>query len=291
MSRSRYNFFDQQTNELAEVIEFDLIDNPGCRAWQYAVLLNDKARTLGKCCPFTYVRPPANIDEIYNRLKNTINQLEATDFPIEFDIPESFDQADSDLMNRLHRHFTNSCYALWDYRYAKSVTQQQIIDAILHELNELVHELEIYMATPHRMQLVQQWSQEEVYVQCDGRELGYDIFPFRQYHSFDQADLILDGYILGKTLLQSYVCYDDPASWDTAGHMKTNGGAAITVDDVRQQIYNSSDFNKWLRDYGVEKHQRFADFPLGHFVPGHRYKIESLKKELWKYSSSIEILL
>ena len=78
---------------------------------------------------------------------------------------------------------------------------------------------------------------------------------------------------------------------DTAGHMKTNGGAAITVDDVRQQIYNSSDFNKWLRNYGVEKHQRFADFPLGHFVPGHRYKIESLKKELRKYSSSIEILL
>lgn len=291
MSRARYNFFDQQLNELAEVIEFDLIDNPGCRAWQYAVLLNDKARSLAKCCPIRYAKPPANIDEIYNRLKTIINQLEATDFPIEFDIPESFDQDNSDLMNRLHRHFTNSCYALWDHRYAKSVSQQQTIDMILNELNELIHELERYIATPHRMQLIQRWSQEEVLVRCDGRELGYDIFPFRQYHSFDQADLILDGYILGKTLLESYVCYDDPTSWDTAGHMKTNGGAIITVDDVRQQIYNSSDFDKWLEHYGVEKQYQCADFPLGHFVPGHRSKMELLKKQLFKYSSSIEILL
>jgi hypothetical protein len=291
MSRAVYKFYDQQTSELSEVIEFDLVDNPGCKAWQFAVLLNSKSRYLKKSSPVRYTPPPANIDEIYNNLKVIISQVNTTEFPVEFDVPLSFQQVDQDFMNRLHRHFTNSCYTLWDHRYANIGPHQEAVSLVLHELNESIHYLENHLQTPYKIQLAKNYPQEEVHVRCNGEEIGYDIFPFRCYHSYDQADLILDGYILGKTLLESFLCDDNPINWDTAGHMKTNGGAIITVDDVRQQIYNSLEFNNWLQKHNVEKHCRHADFPLGYFVSGHRSKFESLKKELWKYSSSIEILL
>jgi hypothetical protein len=291
MNRAVYKFFDQQTTELAEVIEFDLVDNPGCKAWQFAVLLNSKSRHLKKFPLIKYARPPVNVDKIYDNLKVIISQINTTEFPVEFDVPPTFKYADQDLMNRLHRHFTNSCYTLWDLRYANVGPSQESVSLVLHELNEVIHRLENYLQTPYKIQLAKTYTQEEVHVQCDGNEFGYDIYPFRCYHSYDQADLILDSYILGKTLLESFACNDNPINWDTAGHMKTNGGAIITVGDVRQQIYNSPEFNNWLQEHNVNKHSMHADFPLGYFAPGHRSKFESLKKELWKYSSSIEILL
>ena len=291
MARAIYKFFDQSSNELAEIIEFDLVDNPGSKAWQFSVLLNNKSRYLKKFSPIRYTQPPANVDEIYNNLKVIISQVNTTEFPVEFDIPVSFSQADQDFMNRLHRHFTNSCYTLWDYRYVNVGPHQELVSSVLHELNEVIHYLEMYLQTPYKIQFAKNYPQEEVHVRCDGEEIGYDIFHFRRYHSYDQADLILDGYILGKTLLESFACNDNPINWDTAGHMKTNGGAIITVDDVRQQIYNSLEFNNWLQEHKVEKQYMHADFPLGYFVPGHRSKFELLKKELCKYSAEIEILL
>jgi len=290
MSRAVYKFYDRQTNELAEIIEFDLIDNPGCRAWQYAVLLNDKARDMVKLSPIRYMQPPVNINEIYAGLKDAVSNINQTEFPVEFDVPESFDQIDQDLMNRLHRHFTNSCYTLWDHRYHNTGPHQEFLNVILHELNTRVHEVEMYTSTPHKLRLIESYPQEEIHFLCDS-QTGYDMYPFRKYHSFEHADLILDGYILGKTLLESFACDDDPTSWDTNGHMRTNGAAVVVMDHVRQQIYHSLEFTEWLRKHRTERRRKHADFPLGNFVAGHRSKMEALMPTLDKYSSSIEILL
>jgi hypothetical protein len=290
MSRAVYTFTNKEDNQLVDVVEFDLLDNPGCRAWQYAVLLNNKSRTISKknAVVFTTVIP-SDINDQYAHLKSIIDQLSTTEFKTDLCIPESFDLVTQDFMNALHRHFTNSCAELWDPRYT-NFDQQDSLNKMLQELNIDIHKLERFVPTKYKLKYYQN-NNDEIWILNDGRELGYDIFPFRQYHSYEPADLILDPYILGKNLLESFVCDDDPTSWDTHGHMRTNGGACIFLSTHRQEIYESKEFTEWLASRGLTKYQKPADFPLGNFVPGHKVKIDALKNQLFKYSCQVNIQL
>jgi hypothetical protein len=288
MSRAVCTFVDQLSGQTVDVIEFDLIDNAGCRAWQYAVMLNNKSRRIYQARPINFqnTRPP-NIADRYESMKATFKELSATEFAWNHNVPESFDQVDQEFLNLAHRHFTNSCQTLWDPRYSKTVDLE--LDKILHDLNSIVHELEIYVPTPTRLKYY--LTGKEIRLINDSKELGYDILPFKQYHSYQPSDLILNSYILGKTLMESFAGHDNPTSWDTAGHIRTNGGAHILIDGTRQQIYNSVEFNQWLQDYNLKKHMTLADFPLGNFVPGHRSRAETLYKDLDKYSAQVDIQL
>jgi hypothetical protein len=288
MSRAVCTFVDCATGETAEVIEFDLIDNPGVRAWRYAVMLNNKSRYLYRRRPIIFQKArPSDIADRYEFLKSIVTKLSTTEFAWNYPVPETFDQVDQEFLNLAHRHFTNSCLTLWDPRQPRSIDFD--LDRILHDLNDIVHELEIYIPTPNKLRYY--LTGQEIRLINDVRELGYDILPFKSYHSYEPADLILDSYILGKTLIESFACHDDPISWDTAGHVRTNGGAQILLDRTRQQIYVSTEFNQWLQDHNLEKHMTWADFPLGNFVSGHRAKAESLYKDLDKYSAHINITL
>lgn len=289
MSRvAAYSFIDLETNQTADVIEFELIDNPGSRAWQYAVMLNSPERFVSLASPIQVPNPlPANISDQYQVLKETVEKLANMNFPYPEVLPENFDTVDQELMNRLHRHFTNSCLDLWDLRYPRQNATD--VDKILQKLNFLVHELEHYLPTNVKIKYGK--SVTELWTICNGQELSYDIFPLRQYHSYEPADLIIDGHILGKTLLESFKCQDTPTSWDTRGHMRTNGGANMLLENFRQEIYNSQDFIDWLTQHGTDKNRSFADFPLGYFVPGHKQKLKELIKTLNKYSVKVHILL
>jgi hypothetical protein len=288
MSRAVYTFVDLETNETADVIEFDLIENPGSRAWQYAVMLNSPERSTSLMSPIEIPRPlTTDVFSKYQVLKDTVEKLAVTDFPYPEVLPENFDTVDQELMNRLHRHFTNSCLDLWDLRYPRqNVTD---VDRILQKLNSLVHALENYLSTNVKIKYGK--SRTEVWTICNGMGLSYDIFPLRQYHSYEPADLIMGGHILGKTLLESFKCQDTPTSWDTRGHMRTNGDANMLLENFRQEIYNSQDFTDWLTQHGTDKNRSFADFPLGYFVPGHKQKLKELIKTLKKYSVKVHILL
>lgn len=288
MSKAAFAFTDKQSNQTVDVIEFDLIDNPGCRAWQYAVMLNSPVRKVYQSSSVLYTPEPGNhAKELYQQLQLVITSLSVTEFPVEAHIPESVHDASQQLMNQLHRHFTNSCRTLWNLEHQTSPDPQ--LDYLLHELNRIVHELEQYCPTDQKIKY--HGHRNEIWIINDGKELGYDIFPFRQFHSYEHADLILDSYILGKTLIESFVCDDDPSSWDTSGHMKTNGGAVIQLDTLRQNIYNTPEFADWLNQHKVTREQKLADFPLGYFVSGHRHKAETIKKDLHKYSCSVSIKL
>jgi hypothetical protein len=289
MSRAVYTFTDEETNQTADVVEFDLLDNAGCRAWQYAVMLNDKSRRIFKKTTTFPVTIPTDINKQYAHLKFIVDQLSTTEFKTDLVVPESFDSVTQDFMNLLHRHFTNSCATLWSPEYT-NFDQQNIIDKILHDLNNNIHRLEIYVLTKNKLQY-SQIENSEIWIINDGYDLGYDIAPFRQYHSYEPADLILDSYILGKTLLESFVCEDDPTSWDTQGHVRTNGGACLVLTGHREILYNSKEFAEWLESYGLIKHQTYADFPLGNFAPGHRSKMDALKNQLFKYSCRVHIQL
>lgn len=288
MSRAAYTFVDIETNQAVDVIEFELINNPGVKAWQYAVMLNGPERFVS-VCP-TIPSPgqlPANIDQQYQDFKNIVAQLASTDFPFDEPLPDLFESVDQNLLNKIHRHFTTSCFDLWDLRYKRY--DVETTNQILQRINDMIHDLERYIPTSIKTKYG--GSISELWAICNGMELSYDIFPLRQYHSYEPADLIMDGHILGKTLLESFKCLDDPNSWDTRGHMRTNGGAIMCLDDSRKEIYNSQDFLNWLTQHGTNKNKTFADFPLGNFVAGHRQKLSALIKTLDKFSVKVEILL
>jgi hypothetical protein len=290
MSRALYTFTNKESNQLVDVVEFNLLDNPGCRAWQYAVMLNSKSRIILKKVTATLnTKIPTDINDQYAHLKSIIDQLSTTEFKTDLYVPESFDLVAQDFMNALHRHFTNSCAKLWNLQYT-NFDQQNNLNTILQELNISIHKLEDFIPTKHKLKYYQN-NNNEIWTINNGRELGYDIFPFRQYHSYEPADLILDSYILGKTLLESFVCDDDPTSWDTHGHMRTNGGACMVLSKHRQEIYESKEFAEWLESRGLTTYQKPADFPLGNFVPGHRSKMDALKNQLFKYSCQLNIQL
>lgn len=290
MSRAAYTLTNKTDNQIADVIEFDLLDNPGCRAWQYAVLLNDKSRSIhyGRPAAF-HSPPPENIQQRYQEFKKVINQLADLGFVFDQSVPDSFVLVTQDFMNQAHRHFTNCCQIIWSSTYTDFDLQARA-NSLLQTLNSHVHFIESYVATPNKIKYSVNQNLE-IYLFNDGKELGYDMFPFRQYHSYDHADLILDPYILGKTLIESFLCDDDPSHWDTTGHVKTNGGACILLDNHRQRLYGSQEFNQWLDRHRVNKNSRFADFPLGNFVPGHKQKLQALKKGLGSYNCSVSIKL
>jgi hypothetical protein len=286
MNRAVYTIVDKIRNQTVDTIEFDLLDNPGCRAWQYAVMLNDNTRYFERTGIYIPVRSEQCLHE-YEEFKTVLKQLDQTEFKFEKPVPEDFSLVNQNFMNHAHRYFTNSCLSLWNIKYANFENQKQIND-LLQTLNELIHQLEPYLPTTNKLKY--SWiGTNEIRVINNGQELGYDIFPFRRYHSYEPADLIMDPYILGKTLLESFMCEDDPTSWDTSGHVRTNGGSVILLDSHRQTIYNSQDFDQWLTQHGTNKHLRHADFSLGYFVPGHKEKLLSLKNSLHNFYCTVEI--
>jgi len=291
MSCCRVTITERQDGSVADVIEFELLDNPGARAWQYAVMLNAKSRQIRYRSAIEVKSWPENAGDLHEELFRIQNELADTEFPFQDHIPASLDELDQDFLNRAHRHFTNSCGILWNPRRARS--RDMHMDHVLHRLNDVVHELELAVPTAHKTQYGGRGL--EIWLPNDGRELGYDIFPFRQYHSFEPADLILDAYILGKTLLESFACHDDPTAWDVSGHLTTNGGAIVCMDRTRHEIYQSQDFHAWLASWNLISKQVLADFPLGMFRPGHRSRMEAVSHELLrnsqKYSAELDIRL
>jgi len=290
MSCCRVIITDRKDGSVADVIEFDLLDNPGVRAWQYAVLLNAKSRRVRYRSAIEVQPRLPHADDLHAEFFQIQHELGNTEFPFQDHIPASLDELDQDFLNRAHRHFTDSCEIFWNLRRTRQ--RDMRVDRVLHRLNDVIHELEPAVPTAHKIQHGGQGL--EIWLLADGRELGYDIFPFRQYHSFEPADLILDAYILGKTLLESFACHDDPTAWDTSGHIRTNGGAIVCMDRARHEIYESQDFHDWLASWNLISKQVLADFPLGMFRPGHRSRMEAVSRELrnsQKYSAELDIRL
>ena len=91
----------------------------------------------------------------------------------------------------------------------------------------------------------------------------------------EHADVILDTYILGKTLIESFLNQDNPVNWDTSGHVRTNGGCCFLMTDARNRIYKSQEFKNWLQEHNASMNNIYADFPLGNFAPGHKKKLDT----------------
>jgi hypothetical protein len=269
--KAHFKFFDKNNNFI-DIITVNLFDNPGVKAWAYAVMLNNKERNIGFKFPFGTYSDPEKKQLLYTDIKQNVASLAEIGLVFNKTIPESSELIDQLTLNLLHRFFTECCLTIWNDQYT-DIELQTRANSLLQKLNTDIHDLEDLCPNGHK----EQWSQNllEIWILNSSQEIGYDIKPFRKYHSTDHADVILDTYILGKTLIESFLTQDNPNHWDTSGHVRTNGGCCFMLSDTRSQIYKSLEFNNWLKQHGVSHDRVYADFPLGNFETGHKEKLKN----------------
>jgi hypothetical protein len=286
--------FLTSTGVIVDTVQVNLINSAACRAWQYAVMLNQNTRSVKN---INGIKPRHNTDlsslvSMYDELVDYLHQLNNTQFTIKETIPEKFDQTDQAFYNRIHRHFTTSVRKLWSEDSQIKANELNKINDVLEKINLSVHQLESSCLTPAK----ELWGDtiKELWIKCPG--YGYDINPFRDCHSLNHADLIMDCYILGKTLIQSFFCSDNPTAIDTCGHRMTNGGACFLLSNSREQIYRSPEFSSWLDKFNTNTQQVYGDISLGNLASGHKVRLTNIfnlikNNDVEKLNCTIDIVV
>jgi hypothetical protein len=288
MFQATYTF--KNSSAVVDCFTVNLIDSPGVRAWAYAVLLNTKQRkvTTQKIAWISKYNSDI-VDQLYRGIIECLGTLDSTQFRFTQDIP-LVEQVDQLFLNRLHRYFTQCCLDIWKYEF-RDYQLRDRLNPIFQRLNMLIHNLEFFYETPQR----KQWNNQgkELNFRLEKNEISFDILPFTHNHTTEPADLILDAHILGKTLLESYICNDNPNNWDTAGHVRTSGGSVAIMSNHRRNIYQQPEFKAWLTQHGISQTNILADFSLGNFVNNDLKRLEqlSLDSNFNNLSCEIDIIL
>jgi hypothetical protein len=254
----------------SRTITFDLLDNPGVKAWAEHCLTITPARQL------KYQKPvidniPVSIDKLWNEYQRIEQNLSETKYALPLPVA-SADKITQHHLNVWHRWFTdNTKKSGWNFDNKNLISthdlQNQFI--LLHDLNLLVHDFHL-----------QEWPKPQI--ANHGNSMVLRLLPVktirdingdaphiwfseeqRKYHSFEPADLILDAAIHGKSTLQSFIDNDNPNHWDTTGHHMTYGGCNIITSNWRQKIYASSEFDEWAKKNNTNISQLKGDYPLG----------------------------
>lgn len=254
--------------EETKIITVDLFDNPGVRAWA------EHCATLPPIRQILYQHLAGSIDttvpvELWPEYLRIEQGLSGTEYELSLPLSEP-NEITQHHLNVWHRQFTDVTNDLQTQIQQQNrrmdEAEQQCYD-LFYDLNQLVHLWE---------NRLNEWPKPKI-----SRYQGIDINlspektpqgtarlmnltqEHRQYHSFDEADLILDQSVHGKTTLQSFIDNDNPNHWDTTGHWVTHGGCKLVLSSWKQNIYSSKDFAKWMKKNNTDKTRLYGDFPLG----------------------------
>jgi len=224
---------------------------------------------------------PNYVSDNWNRIKATFQSLKDLNFIIPFEIPEVFDNNQITL-NKLHRFFTYNI--LW-YREKASVqnpydpnftTDLDLFEwhTLLDKINVSVHLLEALTVTENK-KILKKYppnllcfapKQQSINTPFNFDQLSYQ--ENYRYFDYDQHPLVLlDGSILGKTILQSFLDEDDPNCKDCTGRTLSHGGFIIDLNTSRKQIYESTEFLSWAKkNMNYELKNMPLEFPIGYVV-------------------------
>jgi hypothetical protein len=221
-----------------------------------------------------------------------------TKFPISIDpeILRAGGEAGQQLLNQLHRCFTNSFRTLnmnnppgcWtsDGSCTFNVPADvlpKFLDASAN-INTGVHNLEKFMMSDNkRLSLKNLASRASLYFDAytvsDSssileRTAAQHILPEdEQYFSDDpEFDVWVGKDILGKDYMTAFLDNDDPREWDITHLLYYTGRIEIDISEYRfiDRIH-SPEFSQWLSRYGVDYDPRMAGIPLGKVVSGKEF--------------------
>jgi hypothetical protein len=242
-----------------EILEVELLDNPGVQKWAELCKKLPTIRTTSHQPIISVIPISLSINpDLWIQQQLVQQQLSVINLPIPMPV-DFLDQITQQHLNVWHRWFTHHT------RGYPPTTEYHW----LHELNQIVHKLE---------QCFREWPNPQLGVR--GYEMNFtadvdkhgfaaefvDLTPYREYHSWESADLILDQAVHGKTTMQSFLDNDDPKNWDTTGHHMSWGGCKLVKSYHRQGIYQDDLFRQWMNQNNVTHGDLFGDFPLGNIV-------------------------
>ena len=92
------------------------------------------------------------------------------------------------------------------------------------------------------------------------------VHNFNEYMALESPLVILDGSILGKSVLQSFYENDNPNAQDCTGRLGSYGGFIIELDDHRKNIYRSKEFISWAQSHNRAFNSLPLEFPIG-YIP------------------------
>jgi len=224
------------------------------------------------------------IENLYNTLTRTFNQLDSM---LLFNMFKPYSDTytfDQQWCNKIHRYFTTLVkYRKFEIDGAEAYTEKNELTSLilkkLHIINDLIHKLEKYNFTSQRLKYRKQhhslWISPHNLLSSaiDGSDTNLKWHEFLeadfQYHELiTEYNVIFLSEILGKSLLQSFFDDDDPNYFDTSGHTGWYGGFEIILNDTRQKIYKSDDFNNWLSKHNIpEQNKKLkGDYPIGKVI-------------------------
>ncbi len=255
--------FHVQSHTIPMII--DLFDNPGVRAWaEHCTKLPNMRTAVRQPLPGYPVLNTDNHAKAWQHQQQVQQELLESTTPIPLPVTSS-DQVTQHHLNVWHRWFTDE-----SKKIEQALSYQELDHEYhwLHELNQVVHVWERFLTEWPRNTFAPEYSVElNLWPETSAHGFptipSVDLEPFVDCHSFQQADLILDQAIHGKSTMQSFLDNDDPKHWDTTGHHLSHGGCKLVTSVSRSTMYQSGEFKQWMANNNVDYQTVLGDFPLG----------------------------
>jgi len=283
-----YSFDERDSN----YILIKLFNTPGIDSWfQYSKKLykrNSYLYNVGRPQKIdhknTYYLENINdsLNNKWNLIKKTLQEIEKIKYCIPFKIPEKFD-FDQKTLNILHRFFTYN--AAWSQSnvnvenpFDKSFKIPQNYNKksffyLIDQINKNVHFLEKYtIPGPNRNFIEENYPLEylhfEILEEDFEKYLNFNSIEYQNNYNFLNLDyeniVTLDASILGKSVLQSFIDQDDPTKKDCQGRHCSAGGFMIYTDNQLKKIYTSTQFQNWIKEYNLEFSKIPYEFSIGY---------------------------
>jgi len=275
--------------DLNQTITIKLFNTPAIVKWfsrysdsqyQQNYVHTTKCGIFRKIQPFVY---PNYRTKHWNNIKSVLEDLSSIGYQIPFKVTDKF-YYDQYLLNQLHRFFTYN--VLWygsdetnpyDPKFQTDLSFQEWHD-LVDRINAAVHALEL-VTTNANKKILDRFPMEFFW-------LGPTHTSFSSVLEFDQIDqtqnltywehrqhplVLLDGSILGKSVLESFLTNDDPSCKDCTGRSVSHGGFIIDLNNSRSEIYRSQEFLSWCKLDSPP-----LEFPIGYVTNPEKLPIVKL---------------
>ena len=224
----------------------------------------------------------------WNTILSTLDDLKSLGYRLPFEVPKKFTY-DQHLLNQLHRFFTYN--ELWhgsgesnpyDPGFQTDLSFEEWHD-LLDKINVAVHSLEIITTNPNKkiidrlpmrfflLGLKEKSFNSVVEFDQDDQKLNLTYFNYQQHPL-----VLLDGSILGKSVLQSFLTDDDPSLKDCTGRLLSYGGFVIDLHNSRSKIYQSPEFLAWCNKFNLVSPP--LEFPIGYVINPEKLSVVKLLK-------------
>lgn len=225
----------------------------------------------------------SHIDRLWQHFDNISalgykHPFERTDNPTQIDL------------NKYHRFFTANSVWINNYTFHNIhaenpydpkftfdmiPSREQWLD-LIHGVNTEVHKLEVGTETNQKSFVASLNPAPYIHLTCNDNNIhdaswkNFDEQDDQLIYQNSLATVLLSDEIQGKSYLRAFLDDDDPREFDVTGREGTYGGIVFDLDDTRQKIYKSPEFQKWVKFYKLD----YSKLPL-------EYAIGEIKQHNW----------